>query len=100
MALCLVRWTKRVGSGIFELQHVEVFLSLPVSPIISNYHRILLCDQANYDQAPFLVIELEDHLSSWTNLYHIHVFLLYLLIGCSGNALGFRRISQFYDCKT
>ena len=83
-------------------------LSLPAAPIIAydssgivfavavnNYHRILLYDQANYDKAPFLVIELEDpSLLRVTYPRPIYITSMsfssngqYLLIGCSGNAL-------------
>ena len=73
MALCLIRWTKTGRQWDLRTPTCRGLLSLPVPPIIAydsngivfavavnNYHRILLYDQANYDQAPFLVIKLED----------------------------------------
>jgi len=83
-------------------------LSLPAAPIIAydstgivfavavnNYHRILLYDQANYDKAPFLVIELEDPSLLRVTYPPRPIYITsmsfssngkYLLIGCSGNA--------------
>ncbi|KAF8199651.1 WD40-repeat-containing domain protein [Pholiota molesta] len=83
-------------------------LSLPCPPIVAydstgmvfavavgNFSRILLYDQANFDKAPFLTIELEDRTLSKDSFPPRPIFITsmsfssdgkYLLLGCSGNA--------------
>ncbi|TFK27158.1 WD40 repeat-like protein [Coprinopsis marcescibilis] len=83
-------------------------LSLPEPPVIAydssgmvfavgvnHYSRIMLYDQAHFDKAPFLTIELEDMYLAQTSFPPRPIFMTslsfssngkYILVGCSGNA--------------